>query len=176
MNLGFPPDSQNVMAQVGYLGWTSLPCPACCHPNTEVPVPCCQPWVSSQGLPPGVWPSTLPRNFGDQKPPWLLGRASSFSRPRCCSPVSISAVAVVWNTQRASPRITTSWAWLPISELHEVDGIPYYLQILDLQKKTPWSTPPRSCPTVFLSRSLCKGGPSPPLLIPDTWDGNLAAL
>lgn len=116
---------------------TSLPCPACCHPNTVVPVPCCQPWASSQGLPPGLWLSTLPRNFGDQKPPLLLGRASSFSRPRCCSPVSISAVAVVWNTQRASPRITTSWAWLPISELHEADGIPYYLPILDLQKKTP---------------------------------------
>ena len=39
MNLVFPPDSENVTAQVGYLGWNLIARPGGCHPNTEVPVP-----------------------------------------------------------------------------------------------------------------------------------------
>lgn len=140
MNSGSPPDGQNLMAP-GWSTWDgSLPNPGCCHQNTEVPWPYHQPWSSTQSLPLWFWPSTLPGNAGNQKPTRLLGKARSFSRPGHCFAGLVSVLAVVCNSRRASPRINTSCAWLLIKMLHEADGIPYYLPILDLEKRL--SDPP----------------------------------
>ena len=41
------PTWQNMMVQVGSLGWNLIARPGGCHPDTEVPVPHCQFWVST---------------------------------------------------------------------------------------------------------------------------------
>lgn len=54
MNLVFPPDSENVMAQVGYLGWNLIARPGGCHPDTEVQCPTVSFEFLRVGLPPGL--------------------------------------------------------------------------------------------------------------------------
>lgn len=63
-----------------------------------------------------------------------LNRASSFSRLGRCSPVLISALPMAQNIRRASPRITTSCAWLPKTMLHEAMAYPI-TSAFQIQKK-----------------------------------------